>query len=208
MAYGLIVVGIGPGHPDYVLPAAKKTIDGARVIVGGARALRDFAGSHQQRIKVDGDIFRLVGELKTYLKMSDVVVMVSGDPGYFSLLEVLRREFPAESIRVIPGVSSFQIAFAQIGLSWQNAKLISAHGRKPDMADLVYERGRPLSFLTDSKHHPAQIAAWLMEQGWPEESLVWLCRNLSYNDEVILKTSLAETLEVKGFDSCVMVVMQ
>ena len=39
----IIVAGIGPGHPDYMLPAAARAIREAQVLVGGRRALAQFA---------------------------------------------------------------------------------------------------------------------------------------------------------------------
>lgn len=208
MEHRLIVVGIGPGHPDYVLPAASRAIAAATVLAGGARALREFARGDQLQIKVDGDVLRLIRELRAQLVQCDIVVMVSGDPGYYSLLETLRREFPPERIQVIPGVSSFQAAFARLGLPWQNARLVSAHGRRPTDLDLAYDGNGFLSLLTDANHHPARIAGWLLERGWPGDSLVWLCRNLSYEDETVLAGTLTEIREATGFDSCVMVVKQ
>ena len=38
----IIVVGIGPGSPDYLLPIALKKIKNAKVLVGSARALRTY----------------------------------------------------------------------------------------------------------------------------------------------------------------------
>lgn len=208
MEHCLTVVGIGPGHPDYVLPAARCAIAKAGILAGGTRALRDFAQKNQRQIKVDGDIRRLLAELKAALQDGDVVVMVSGDPGYYSLLEPLRREFLPEQIRVIPGLSSVQLAFAKLGMPWQNARLISAHGRCPDSNEFAVAERRPLALLTDPNHHPAWIARCLLAAGWPGESRTWLCRNLSYDDECILAASLAEILAVSDFESCVMVVMK
>ena len=45
------------------------------------------------------------------LKEHEVVVMVSGDPGYYSLLDALQRNFEQEKIEVIPGISAMQLAF-------------------------------------------------------------------------------------------------
>ena len=208
MEHSLTIVGIGPGAPEYILPAAQKAIESAKVLVGGARALKEFSQPHQQTLKVDGNIQKLLLAVREKLLKQDVVVMVSGDPGYYSLLETMRREFPAECIRVIPGLSSFQFAFARLALPWQNAKLVSAHGRMPPMADLVYEPGRILAFLTDGNNHPARIVLWLQEQKWPEQTRIWLCRNLSYAEETILATTLENAKQVSGFDSCVMVVME
>jgi len=203
----LTIVGIGPGSPDYILPAALKAIEEAEVLIGGSRALATYAKSCQQIFKVDGDIAGLLEFIRCQLRDRDVVVMVSGDPGYYSLLATLNREVPRERLRVIPGISSFQVAFSRIGIPWQAARLISVHGREPELSALEYEEGRVLSFLTDGKNNPVRIAGWLQQQGWPLQASSWLCRNLSYEDETVLETTLEEALQVSGFDSCVMVVM-
>ena len=206
MEHRLIIVGIGPGSPDYLLPAAQRAIAQAEVLVGGKRALSSFARPDQATYVVGSDMAGLVQFLRQQVAERDVVVMVSGDPGYYSLLETLRGQFPPEALQVIPGLSSFQVAFARIGLPWQNARVLSAHGRSPEPAALAYTEGAILSFLTDGKNNPARIAAWMLEQGWPEQSSAWLCRDLSYENETILSLPLADVLQVRGFDSCVMVV--
>ena len=207
MDHCLTIVGIGPGSPDYILPAALKAIEEAEVLIGGIRALATYAKPCQTTYKVDGDIAGLLSFIRCQLQDRDVVVMVSGDPGYYSLLATLNREVSRERLRVIPGISSFQIAFSRIGIPWQAARLISVHGREPDLSVLEYEEGRVLSFLTDGKNNPAQIAGWLRQQGWPLQTGICLCRNLSYEDETVLETTLEAALQVSGFDSCVMVVM-
>lgn len=207
MEHKLTIAGIGPGSPDYILPVALQAIEKASVLVGGARALKTYARPSQRTYTVDADIAGLLDFIRRRLQEEDVVVMVSGDPGYYSLLATFHNEFSAEVLRVIPGISSFQTAFSRIGIPWQNARLLSAHGRKPERALLAYEEGQTLSFLTDGKNHPAQIASWLQQSGWPMPTRVWLCKNLSYADETLLSITLEAALQVSGFDSCVMVVM-
>jgi precorrin-6B C5,15-methyltransferase / cobalt-precorrin-6B C5,C15-methyltransferase len=58
-----------------------------------------------------------------------VVVLASGDPGFFGIVRLLR----ARGIRpeVIPAVSSVALAFARLGLPWDDALVLSAHGREP-----------------------------------------------------------------------------
>ena len=48
----IIVAGIGPGHPDYMLPAAARAIREAQVLVGGRRALSQFARKGQRTISL------------------------------------------------------------------------------------------------------------------------------------------------------------
>ena len=60
------------------------------------------------------------------------VVLASGDPGFFGIVRALR----ARGIRpaVIPAISSVALAFARLGLDWDDALVVSAHGRDPGPA--------------------------------------------------------------------------
>lgn len=61
-----------------------------------------------------GKLSLLADWLEEALKKDDVVVMVSGDPGYYSLLPWLKKRFPEHPIEVIPGISSVQACFALV----------------------------------------------------------------------------------------------
>ncbi|MEV6815474.1 precorrin-6y C5,15-methyltransferase (decarboxylating) subunit CbiE, partial [Micromonospora sp. NPDC051296] len=56
-----------------------------------------------------------------------VVVLASGDPGFFGIVRRLRAAGLA--LRVLPAVSSVAAAFARAGLPWDGAAVVSAHGR-------------------------------------------------------------------------------
>nr|WP_092067679.1 precorrin-6y C5,15-methyltransferase (decarboxylating) subunit CbiE [Dendrosporobacter quercicolus]NSL46716.1 precorrin-6y C5,15-methyltransferase (decarboxylating) subunit CbiE [Dendrosporobacter quercicolus DSM 1736]SDL61464.1 precorrin-6Y C5,15-methyltransferase (decarboxylating) [Dendrosporobacter quercicolus] len=206
MDYKIIVAGIGPGSPDYLLPVAKQAIDAAKVIVGSKRALAAFAPESAVQKTIGGDIDEVLQFIEAYRKRGDVVVMVSGDPGYFSLLAALRTLFPPEQLTVIPGVSSFQTAFARLALPWQDAELISMHGRQPQTDRLTYRPGKKLGMLTDPCYQPARIAGLLLELGWPASTPAWICAGLSYDGEEIIRSDLARLRDTEGFSHCVMVV--
>ena len=78
------VIGIGPGSPDSLLPAAAKAIDEAQVLVGGRRALGQYAkiDGSQKTFPITGDIPAVLAFIRQELAEHDVGVMVSGDPGY------------------------------------------------------------------------------------------------------------------------------
>ena len=61
-----------------------------------------------------------------------VAVLASGDPGFFGIVRALRAR--GVSPRVIPAVSSAALAFARLGLDWDDALVVSAHGRDPRQA--------------------------------------------------------------------------
>ncbi|CAM3790214.1 precorrin-6y C5,15-methyltransferase (decarboxylating) subunit CbiE [Nocardiopsis rhodophaea] len=56
-----------------------------------------------------------------------VAVLASGDPGFFGVIRALRAR--GARPRVVPAVSSVATAFARIGLPWDDAVILSAHGR-------------------------------------------------------------------------------
>lgn len=207
MEHKIIVAGIGPGNPDYMVPEARRVIESARVLAGGRRALSQFAGENvQEQCVIGADIPAVMAFVRRNLQHEDVVVMVSGDPGYYSLLDALRRDFPAESIQVIPGISAMQLAFARLALPWHEADLWSFHGRMPEEARLVYAPGRLAGMLTDGKYNSHTIPQLLMEKGWPGETGLAVCSRLSYEDEIIIRTTLAEAGRHPLFSHCILVV--
>lgn len=207
MEHQIVVAGIGPGAPEYIPPAASLQIDQAKVLVGSRRALETFGKNGQKQFAITGDLDSCLRFIDKERKEAEVVVMVSGDPGYYSFLAALRKFFGANALLVIPGISSFQLAFARLAMPWQEARLISLHGRSADAQDLSYQAGRPLAMLTDTLYTTRRIAALLLEQSWPEHTEVHICTRLSYADEEIISTSLAKVETEKNISHCIMVVI-
>lgn len=207
MEYKIIVVGIGPGSPDYIPPIASRAIAQAKVVVGSSRALATLAPENCETKVIDRDITGIMNFIGQHLLSGNVTVLVSGDPGFYSLLAALSLEFPPEVLQVIPGISSVQLAFARLSCPWQDADLISLHGREVDKARLAFRAGAKLAFLTDGKYNPRQIATMLLDLGWPADAKAWLCAELSYPTERIVSGRLATLTEIDGFEHSVMVVM-
>lgn len=90
MEHRLIVAGIGPGSREYILPKALHAIESAKYLAGGRRALADFASAGQETYPVTGKLSELADWIRSALACSDVTVMVSGDPGFYSLLPWLK----------------------------------------------------------------------------------------------------------------------
>ena len=147
MAHTLYIVGIGPGNPDYVVPRGLTLIKHATVLVGSERSLEDFQEPGQITYPVTGKLSLLAEQIEQELKSHDVVVMVSGDTGYYSLLPYLKKKFTANPIEVVPGISSMTFAFARLNEVWHDADLMSFHGRQPAPEKLVYEAGKKLSLI-------------------------------------------------------------
>lgn len=58
-----------------------------------------------------------------------VCVLASGDPGFFGITRSLADHLGPTAVRVHPAPSSVALAFATQGWSWDDATVVSAHGR-------------------------------------------------------------------------------
>ena len=88
MAHTLYVVGIGPGNPEYVVPKGLHLIQEAKVLVGSERALEDFALPGQITFPI-AKLGPMAEWMRQQLQSNDIVVLVRGDTGYYSLLPYL-----------------------------------------------------------------------------------------------------------------------
>ena len=131
--HGITIVGCGPGDLDYLTPAALRSIENAEVLVGASRLLGLFPSSTAERICVGGDTARALAQIADHVNQRNVVVLVSGDPGVCSLAQPVIRRFGASACRIIPGISSLQVAFARLGVDWTDARLVSAHHCQPNL---------------------------------------------------------------------------
>jgi precorrin-6B C5,15-methyltransferase / cobalt-precorrin-6B C5,C15-methyltransferase len=115
----------------------------------------------------------------------DAAVLASGDPGFFGIVRALReRGLPAT---VLPAVSSVALAFARAGLPWDDAAVVSAHGRDPRPAINVCRAHPKVAVLTGPGAGPAQIAAALA--GWDRRLVV--CEHLGSAAERVSECSPA-----------------
>lgn len=185
----IYVVGIGPGSMEYVVPAALTAVKDAEVLVGGKRALELFKDQDKTTyaIATIPDTLKFIKENRT----KNIAVLVSGDPGLFSLLPLLKKEFRNHELEVIPGISSIQLAFSQIKESYEDAVMVSLHGRDDENLVKTVSGAKKVAILTDAINTPQRIAKKLLDQGVPDRE-AWVLENLSYPDEKIIVSSLSE----------------
>lgn len=100
-----------------------------------------------------------------------VVVLASGDPGFFGIVRALTERFGPDALDVRPGAPSVAVAFARLGLAWDDAVVVSAHGRDPRTAVNVCLAHPKVAVLTGPGAGPAELAAGLVH-GAGERTLV------------------------------------
>lgn len=176
----IYIVGIGPGHRDYILPTAKSTLESCDLIIGYSRAISSI-----EFIKVKKIIIKTLSETILLLKENKdkkVAVVASGDPGFYGITEYIKRNMPEENIKIIPGISSFQYMMSALGRSWNEYYLSSVHGREEDFINLVMQNKKCI-FLTDGKNSPKALAKELFLKNIDCE--IYVGEDLSYPEEKI-----------------------
>ncbi len=160
----LQVIGIGPGKPEWLPPAITELVKNCEILIGGSRALKLFSDFNGRQYSLSGDLASSIEVIRNALLEEKVIgVLVSGDPGFFSFLPRLKKEFPKERIDVYPGISSLQFAFARAELPWQEATFSSVHGRALSVLPEVITR--PTAVLTGGENTPQKIAQLYLERG-------------------------------------------
>lgn len=138
------LVGCGPGGADWVLPHARKIVVEADVIFGPSDLQALFPEARGPRIDLPARPETAAPLVNAaWVKGLDCAVLVRGDCGLHSLAKGLQSRLPKGACRRIPGVSSVQVACAAFGLDWQQARILSAHGRDLEELD-AEDRKAPL----------------------------------------------------------------
>ncbi len=198
------VIGIGLDGPRGLPNSILTLIRQAKVLVGGDRHLSYFP-EHREKTLV---IKKFTTDLETLKEIAQtlegeeiIVVLVSGDPLYYGLGRLLLEKFPPENLQFHPHVSSIQLAFNRLKIPWQDATIISAHGRSNDLLKQALQKGaEKLAILTDSHNHPGAIAGLCLSLGLATTYQAWVCENLGGADERIKQFGLGSLAELMATD--------
>jgi precorrin-6Y C5,15-methyltransferase (decarboxylating) len=124
------VIGLGWDGADSLSRDARMALDQAQILCGAPRHLAHFA-SHPALHLPWEHLHQGIQDLKNYLAQGyeQAVVFASGDPLFFGIGRLLLSHFPPELLRFYPHVSAIQLAFSRLKIPWQDAQIISIHGR-------------------------------------------------------------------------------
>jgi precorrin-6Y C5,15-methyltransferase (decarboxylating) len=187
----LHVIGMDTDGRRPLSEAARAAIDGAVLIIGEPRHLAALP-SHRAETRPYPRPFSDLDRLLRRQAGQTVVLLASGDPLLFGVGGYLTRTLSLERVTFHPAVSSLQTAFARAGLPWQEAELVSLHGRPLRQLRGRLRRNRLYGLLTDADSHPAAVADELVAHGLGA-STVWIAEALGLPDER-LRTFTAEQL--------------
>ncbi|MGB9792697.1 MAG: precorrin-6y C5,15-methyltransferase (decarboxylating) subunit CbiE, partial [Thermacetogeniaceae bacterium] len=205
MAYPITVVGVGPGPGEYLTPAAERAVREADLLVGGRRALGMFPEDGKERCLIGSDLEAVLDYIDAAREEKRVAVLLSGDPGFFSLLPRLRDRFGPENLRVIPGISSMQLAFARLGMSWHDFWFVSVHGRDIEVLAAACGRER-VAVLTGPQCTPGAVCRYFLDKGCSFDQ-VFVLTDLGLPGEEVTETSLEQAARLDGRGNSIVVLL-
>ncbi|MDR0818772.1 MAG: precorrin-6y C5,15-methyltransferase (decarboxylating) subunit CbiE [Oscillospiraceae bacterium] len=179
----VVIVGTGTGAETLTAQAAA-AIERADILLGASRLIEPFS----DKPKIAEYAPERVAELIRGSDASSFAVLVSGDPGFYSAANGLCEALSEFEPEIMPGISSLSAFFAKLRRSWQDAALVSCHGRGANLVDTV-RRNRLTFALTGG--NAAELAKRLADCGFAELT-VYVGENLSSERERVFSTTIGE----------------
>jgi precorrin-6Y C5,15-methyltransferase (decarboxylating) len=145
------------GMDGDALPAGgAELLRAATLIVGGRRHLAAVDAAGTELVPIAGPLAPILDRLAAH--DGPACVLASGDPGFFGIVRALAERVGPARLDVRPAPTSVAVAFARLGLPWDDALVVSAHGREPHAALAVALRHPKVAILTAPDAPPAWFA--------------------------------------------------
>lgn len=217
----ICVIGIGSSGSHSLSPKLLKLVESATVLVGGQRHLAAFDYLINEPSSLDksssvelwplGDFSQTFEKMRSRYQSDNaarIVVLASGDPLFFGLGRLLLAHFPSEDLVFHPHLSAMQLAFSRIKLPWQDATLLSVHGRDESLLIKAVKRGdRKIALLTDNVMTPGAIAKILLSLDTTANYQMWVCENLGSDGEEQVNQYSPHEAQLRDFAALNVVVL-
>ena len=184
----ITLLGIGMGSQKLLTVQGKNSLDQADLLIG-ARRMVDSVKRPGQDVFVEyrsQEIRDYIADLRVQRKNGSEKSEEERDSSAQNNTE----------IEIQCGISSVVYFMSQIGLSWDDSKIVSAHGRGCNLISHICYAEKVFSILGTSDG-VAVLAEKLVKYGMGDV-LLYVGENLSYENEKIFVKPASELTEYKG----------
>ena len=175
------LVGIGMGAEKTLTLEGKKAFEEAELLIG-ARRMTEAVQKPGQAVLHEYRSEKIAEYIKAHPEYRTVAIALSGDVD--------------GNVEVICGISSVVYFMAKIGLSWDDAKIVSAHGRDCNLVSLIRNNRKVFSIL-GTEDGVAALASKLVDYNMGDVTL-YVGENLSYDQEKIFHDKAENLTEYHG----------
>ena len=189
------IIGIGPGNTELLTKEAAHAIEQSNILIGDSRMLSDYATKQKKTFETISTA-KILEIIKSLDSEKDIVgILVSGDIGFFSLTKTIADKLSNCEVQRFCGISSLVYFAQELNMPWDDAKIISMHGRNNNLVASVAQNTKVFA-LTGGENSPAKLCRELCDYGY-SNTIVYVGENLSYEDERILEGIPIEFVDKK-----------
>ena len=188
------LLGIGMGSPKTLTLEGQEAVRNADLIVGAKRMV-DAVRLSGQDVFYEYRSKEIAEYLIAHPEYTKVVVALSGDVGFYSGAKKL-AELLGPDTEMVCGISSVVYFMSKIGLSWDDAKIVSAHGKACNLISLIRMNRKVFSIL-GTGDGVRKLAEKLTFYGMGDV-ILHVGENLSYDNEKILAKPARELVSYEG----------
>ena len=211
----ITLAGVGMGSQASLTKEVEQAIKEADIILGAKRMIDTYEPRLEKKpYYMAGDIIPYLKKLQgndTFYEDKNVVILFSGDSGFYSGCQSLYRSLRAETesgaldadISIMPGISSIAYLAACTGESYQDAEICSIHGRKQaNLADIIRHNSK--TFMLMSGVNDVNSLGQLLLDAGLNQCIVIAGYELSYETQEIMVLTPIECVELKkeGLYTC------
>ncbi len=179
------IIGLPVSKGTALDKPALQALQQAQLVIGSKRQLALLASCLLPDQK-QHELPKLSGLEALIKPYQHVAVLASGDPLYYGIGRWFYQHFPAQNIKTYPALSSIQAACHALGLSLQDVDVMSLHGRPLQTIRTRLKQNQTLLVLTDRHSTPQILAQECIAAGF-DQSLIWVCENLGYEQQNITR---------------------
>lgn len=211
----ITLAGVGMGSQGSLTKEVEQAIKEADIILGAKRMIDTYEPRLEKKpYYMAGDIIPYLKKLQgndTFYEDKNVVILFSGDSGFYSGCQSLYRSLRAETesgaldadISIMPGISSIAYLAACTGESYQDAEICSIHGRKQaNLADIIRHNSK--TFMLMSGVNDVNSLGQLLLDAGLNQCIVIAGYELSYENQEIMALTPIECVKLKkeGLYTC------
>lgn len=182
----VVLVGAGPGNPEYLTKKAADAIKNSDVLIGAERMLAVGAALLEGEGKPSFISCRkeeIAAFLREHEEYQKAAILYSGDIGFYSGAKGMRALLDEFEIEEASGVSSVVYFLNRLGIPWHETTLISLHGKQENLLPLIREKKWVCAFLGE-RGQISHISKKLLQAGLTEVKIT-VGERLSYPEERI-----------------------
>lgn len=197
------VIGVLDNGVASLSAEALAILQQAELVIAATRVLTLLSKSieHAEQKDLTGQLKQVPDWITRGLEQNKtVVVLATGDPLCHGIASYLSKKLGVEQLDILPNISSIQLAFARLGIAWQDVKICSVHtkdagawqqgaGEEHGLYTLLQSihQHHKLAVLTSPENNPARIADLLLQEGLADDFYMSVAENLLCADEKIIQ---------------------